>query len=140
MVFREVSFEGGRATLGFQNSTASAVQFLDCSFRGGRLELTDMANMRVEFIRCKLEGGELDLSLMQKASKVKFVDCVFTADVIKEIGNQGWGFGGLESTEVILRGCTFSEGAEPFESHGEPPWVKRLREREAASADLSAHN
>lgn len=120
LIFRNVLFRGGRITLDFRKEESSIIQFVGCRFTGGRLELLEMAGSRVEFIDCQFNGGELDFSRMFGALKVKFVDSVFTVDVVKEIDGSGFGYRTMEQIEVVVRGCEFEGTSTPFSGHKAP--------------------
>lgn len=123
LIFRDVNFRGGLVTLGLRDAGSSTVQFIGCLFEGGRLELLEMAGCRVEFIRCKFQGGEIDVTHLMQAPKVKFVDSLFTADVVKETDSSGFGYGSMEQGEVVVRGCEFTGSSTPFTGHPVPSWV-----------------
>ena len=127
LAFRNVLFRGGRVTLDLRDSGSSTIQFIDCIFEGGWLELLEMAGCRVEFIRCKFEGGEIDVTHMMYALKVKFIDSLFTADVLKETDSSGFGYTEMDQIEVVVRGCEFTDSATPFSGHSVPDWVLEQR-------------
>jgi hypothetical protein len=137
LVFRDVHFMGGRTTIGLNEEAGpSTVQFIDCSFDHGRLELLGMAGARVEFIKCKFNGGELDFSWIRAAAKVKFVDSVFTADVIKDADDRLSGsFNSLEAIEVVVRGCDFTGSSTPFSGHVVPSWITEHRHDRETQAE-----
>ncbi|WP_285320670.1 hypothetical protein [Pseudarthrobacter sp. lyk4-40-TYG-27] len=129
--FRDCSFLGGTLDMTF-TSASKGIRFIGCEFSGSHIILDyAAADANVEFVNCVFTDMPQPLRRLFSAKKLKFVDCLIRTLVIDDKTSRT-----LARHERIVRGCTYENDVpkiQPYSLSKEE--LMHLEERERAARE-----